>query len=824
MQQPQRSARRRGLTVLASLALVAPASALAQDSTASTSGIPGDSLDSRSLADQCKSFVSELSVFQSSFGNTFGVAPLLKASTDHAPSPNFFNSRISAHAISSDLRQGVPFARTSYSRWFGPGFGVHGSRNNPGAPIDTSAAVGSQFAVAFAEFSSDDPSAPAFNYNNVVGALVNFDSDAPSRLFVGRIQATNNGPDWICEASQFGLGAVDADGNVHLRADAFGSSGCGPFAPLTGNNYFRVQMQARDCGTLNFISDSGGQDATQWLLVQDPEIHNVPNLIPASIGGAASILVGSNFVGTFLHGAAAPLGTSVAHLGGAPDHRGAVAFQVNNFPALFGAGATHGTGAILSRTGTTNNRISLFGLGLNGIPVGAISRQLPASVTDPKTGFSAGGTWAHIGSQTAYRGGTSQVALGRDQAGRLLAAATLNHGSITNANNHPRNLIAVARIDATTTTWSAAAYTNGAAGKPIQDGNGVAIGNLMELGLVSGSTGPSISSPMIDSVGNVYFVSAYRLTAGPQGIALFRSVYDPATFSYNVELLLRAGQTLRGANSDRDFQVRFIELVDADSITSGAAFSHAIRQGAHNGLSPASLATDDPRTLGGLVLNVNIVYDVDDNGVFEDIEDVPGTADQDYNVLLYVGAAADCNDNGVPDDLDILLGNSQDLNGDGTPDECGVATSFCFGNGSGTPCPCGNFGGAGQGCANSTGQGGVLSASGSGSISAADTVLHGSNLVPGQPGLYFQGNNATGGGAGSVFGDGLRCAGGAVARLQVRTANGLGNSSTTANIAVVGGVASGQLRRYQLWYRDPIGSPCGTGFNLTNGLEITWNP
>ncbi|MCB9913912.1 MAG: hypothetical protein H6828_02040 [Planctomycetes bacterium] len=80
------------------------------------------------------------------------------------------------------------------------------------------------------------------------------------------------------------------------------------------------------------------------------------------------------------------------------------------------------------------------------------------------------------------------------------------------------------------------------------------------------------------------------------------------------------------------------------------------------------------------------------------------------------------------------------------------------------------------------------------------------------------------GGAGTLFGDGLRCAGGSVVRLQIRVAGASGTSVTTVNVGVKGGVAIGDVRRYQLWYRDPAGSPCGAFFNLTNGLELTWLP
>ena len=153
----------------------------------------------------------------------------------------------------------------------------------------------------------------------------------------------------------------------------------------------------------------------------------------------------------------------------------------------------------------------------------------------------------------------------------------------------------------------------------------------------------------------------------------------------------------------------------------------------------------------------------------------------------------------------------------------GCGTSFCHGD-QGT-CPCGNEGdaGSGGGCANGASSGGgKLSTSGSCSIASADLVLAGSGLVPSQPGLYFQGNNAINGGSGNPFGDGIRCAGGGVIRLQVAFADAGGASSTNIDVGSKGGVVAGDVKRYQLWYRDPNSSPCGGQFNLSNGMEITW--
>jgi hypothetical protein len=158
------------------------------------------------------------------------------------------------------------------------------------------------------------------------------------------------------------------------------------------------------------------------------------------------------------------------------------------------------------------------------------------------------------------------------------------------------------------------------------------------------------------------------------------------------------------------------------------------------------------------------------------------------------------------------------------PQQPGPGTPYCPGDGSGAACPCGNSGGAGGGCANSMGSGSQLTATGTNQVSADDIVLSATGSTPGQPGLLFQGDNAINGGDGLAFGDGLRCAGGNVVRLEVVTADGAGAASSTVPIAATGGVSPGDIKRYQWWYRDPTGSPCGAGFNLSNGLEVTWAP
>lgn len=136
--------------------------------------------------------------------------------------------------------------------------------------------------------------------------------------------------------------------------------------------------------------------------------------------------------------------------------------------------------------------------------------------------------------------------------------------------------------------------------------------------------------------------------------------------------------------------------------------------------------------------------------------------------------------------------------------------------------PCGNEGAPEHGCGNSfDGDGARLG--GTGTTQPDTVVLAVVGAAANQPGLFFQGSALVNGGDGLPFGDGLRCAGAAIRRLEVRMTDATGSASTTVSISTLGAVGPGSgARYYQLWYRDPIGGPCGTGFNVSNAYEVIW--
>ena len=165
------------------------------------------------------------------------------------------------------------------------------------------------------------------------------------------------------------------------------------------------------------------------------------------------------------------------------------------------------------------------------------------------------------------------------------------------------------------------------------------------------------------------------------------------------------------------------------------------------------------------------------------------------------------------DSGDIL---AQNVNPDGTLGAGGLGTPYCFGTG----CPCGNDDPT-AGCANSTGSGALLTAGGTASAAADDLLFSGTNLLPGQGALLFCGPNQL---SGVTFGDGLRCAGGGITRLGVKIPGGTGFALWGPGLGVKGGWVAGDTVNYQGWYRDPVGGPCSSEFNTTNGVEIVFVP
>jgi hypothetical protein len=156
-----------------------------------------------------------------------------------------------------------------------------------------------------------------------------------------------------------------------------------------------------------------------------------------------------------------------------------------------------------------------------------------------------------------------------------------------------------------------------------------------------------------------------------------------------------------------------------------------------------------------------------------------------------------------------------------------VGTPYCFGDGTATPCPCGNAGAAGNGCASSlVAAGANLGATGTPSIVSDSITLLGSGM-PNSSALYFQGTAQQNGGLGSVFGDGVRCAAGTVIRLKTVT-NVAGASQYPGGgdltVSVRGAIAAPGNRTYQVWYRNAAAFCTASTFNLSNGLQLTWQP
>jgi hypothetical protein len=713
-------------------------SAFAQDSVSRNSdggnGLPGDALQAHRNAPgyQRSDYVVDLRSFTTSWGTTFGIAPIIKGSK--ATTNQFFGSLISAQSISQTLRS-VPAPTATFTAWTGPGFGVHPVENNPGEPAAT-CGTGTQFGVGFSEFytesalaASDGPTNRSIN--NIIAGNVWFNPKNPGRMFVSRTVAAQNADAFNPaltgvangDRSQFGFGAVDSSGNIVFRADAFGSTGT--IDRLVGNNYFRVLFDARNASVINVIDNTPTSDvpalaSSDWVVrnrTGTNSNHNTPSMIPEDLAASgAGRILGSNFGANYVfENTPGNSTTATTHRGALPDQRGGINFSATQlFPSIGSVGTA---GILLKDTFGSNPSGDVFTLGLwaidgNGNVGTGRQLRMPAAISDGcyNFTFNAGPNgpnfFSYYQSQTFARGGV-QVAIGKDAQGLGLAAATMTANFVA-SNDNPVNAITAVRFDPTnpnsTPQWGLVAWIdplNGGTpqgGKVVLDGpGGTPVGRLAQLNEITGAPlGPSISSPAFDSAGNIWFIGTVEIfnPNGPSNfdVCLLRAVYNPATFCWDLELVLDVGRPFRGVNSDLRYQIRFINLSDGDSIDSATLWANNVTQKAWNDTDPSLYETRDPRTLGGLVMQAQIVYDVggrngenEPDGNFDipsgTTPQFPNSRDEAYNVLLYIGAvpevcAADFNNDGSSDFFDYLdfvaafdaEDCSADFNADGSVD------------------------------------------------------------------------------------------------------------------------------------------------------------
>jgi len=159
----------------------------------------------------------------------------------------------------------------------------------------------------------------------------------------------------------------------------------------------------------------------------------------------------------------------------------------------------------------------------------------------------------------------------------------------------------------------------------------------------------------------------------------------------------------------------------------------------------------------------------------------------------------------------------------------GTTVMFC--GGTAATCPCGNGTGSGAGCANSANAyGGYLAPAGAASTTNDTLTLIYWAIPPGTSALLFQSVNVINGGAGTTFGDGLRCVSTPVYRFPLRTTDGNGYAqygalSGDVPISVRGSVPHlGLSMNYQVWFRDGASYCTAANTNFTNALTVNWTP
>ncbi len=614
----------------------------AQDSVATSPG-SSDALSSYSAGLQRVSYAVDLVPLTGSWGTTLQIGPIAKASLD--TDPMFSTQILGSAAISADQLTGLSFASRAFAVWTTPGAGVNPVANSAPGSVNITG-FDRQFGVGFTDLSTGP--------TNIVGATVGVDNSNPARLYITRtVGLASRNTAASADTATIALGAIDATGNLHLRADDFNSSNS---AKVLGENIARVDLAARNTGAVNFLlggpSINIGSDlaATTFLLNNITTTTNTPTAIPDT-SSTSPVGVVLDFANTYRPDGGAGVTSHLAS--GIAAHRGNPSFS--SITTLGGVGAA-GSLAVSTTGGGMIDSIILFSLNAAGGVVATAGATLPTSVTDPVSGATrnaAGNSeFKQYLSQVSFRGGNGQVAIGFDSLRSVAIGAAVATNPVEG------DYIAVARFS-TTPTWTVAAHV----GKTILNGPGGT-----SIGTIVSATPAGMSAPGADLMGNIYFVASYQPTGGGAvRNALIKAVNSMS--GYRLERLLDEGQAFNGANSGRSYTITKLALADSDSIASGTLHSSHILQPKVPGQNPSDPA--DAFAFGGLIVNATITYN---NG---------GTPEP-YQAVLFVGprssvppaCAGDANGDNLTNgaDLSVLLsqfgqsvtpGTGADFNSDG---------------------------------------------------------------------------------------------------------------------------------------------------------------
>lgn len=651
----------RGTAAVAALLLAAPLSR-AQDSTA-TAPAATDALSAYDTSLQRIRYIVDAAPITSSWGNTFLIAPILKAPAE--TDPLFTTQMAGATSVSADLATNLTFPPRTFARWTAPGAGLNPTKNTPPTPADaiSVSAFSRRFALAHTGVSA--------GATNIISAVLGVDAANPSRFFVERTVALSSRPTAAApDTATLTLGGIDSSGTLFLRADA--ATAKAP-QPIRNDNLIRITSASRTASTvaaLGWNTETGPESADPAAITYVGAglgvAVTIPALLPAS---PAPLALSLDFAARYLANATPREGSLAAGLS---------ALRGSPTCSLYKpASVTNAVGTVACLARSTNNSptdaLNLFAIDATATPIPGSARAavIPSPLNTPgNPGFNtaARAEFRHYRNQSLFRGPHGHAAIGYDPQTSAPTLAAVATDPDAGSGGGAGEALLIARFESAQTTWTIAAHP----GTPVLNGpNGTTIATI-----TSGSP-VTFSAPALDLLGNVYIVANITPTTGgsPTGTqALLKGVRTPASpTGYTFERILESGQTFTGPNSTRPITITRLRLADSDSIDSGGFHAGAILQ--HQ--APGATTNDpaSPAAFGGVAVNAVITYDA-----------ATPAQSQRYEATLFIapgatppsgGCVGDFNNDGSTNTADLVTflarfgqtvppGSPGDLNNDGS--------------------------------------------------------------------------------------------------------------------------------------------------------------